>query len=105
MKDAIAPAGFVRPKRHVRLLHKYVALFAVVVCVALLGYGALDIWFIYRDQTASLTRAQTAQAEAAATTIGRFVAEIEGQLGWTVQLPWSADSVEQHRFDALRLLR
>ena len=105
MSEAVAPAGVARPTRRGRLLHKYIALFAVVVCAALLGYGALDIWFIYRDQTASLARAQTAQAEAAATTIGRFVLEIEGQIGWTVQLPWSADSAEQHRFDALRLLR
>src|SRR5215204_5656641 len=37
--------------------------------------------------------------------VGQFVKEIEGQLGWTVQLPWSASTLEQRRFDALRLLR
>ena len=42
---------------------------------------------------------------AAAAKIGQFVKEIEGQLGWTVQLPWSASTLEQRRFDALRLLR
>ena len=26
-------------------------------------------------------------------------------MGWTAQLPWSAGSIEQRRFDALRLLR
>src|SRR5207244_6036429 len=29
----------------------------------------------------------------------------ESQLGWTTQLPWSASSLENRRFDALRLLR
>src|SRR6185295_6776636 len=37
--------------------------------------------------------------------IGQFVKEIESQLGWTTQLPWSAGSIDQRRFDALRLLR
>ncbi|HEY6602746.1 MAG TPA: GAF domain-containing protein, partial [Xanthobacteraceae bacterium] len=37
--------------------------------------------------------------------IGQFIKEIESQLGWTTQLPWSAGSIEQRRFDALRLLR
>ena len=37
--------------------------------------------------------------------ISQFVKEIESQLGWTTQLPWSAGSIEQRRFDALRLLR
>src|SRR5918911_1608298 len=34
-----------------------------------------------------------------------FIKEIESQLGWTTQLPWSAGPIEQRRFDALRLLR
>jgi Cache domain len=45
------------------------------------------------------------QAEGAAAKIGQFIKEIESQLGWTTQLPWSAGSIEQRRFDALRLLR
>jgi hypothetical protein len=45
------------------------------------------------------------QAEGAATKIGQFIKEIESQLGWTTQLPWTAGSIEQRRFDALRLLR
>src|SRR5262249_5057215 len=44
-------------------------------------------------------------AEAAAAKIGQFIKEIESQLGWTTQLPWSAGSIDQRRFDALRLLR
>jgi Cache domain len=45
------------------------------------------------------------QAEGVAAKIGQFIKEIESQLGWTTQLPWSAGSIEQRRLDALRLLR
>jgi hypothetical protein len=31
--------------------------------------------------------------------------EIESQVGWTTQLSWSAATIEQRRFDGLRLLR
>src|SRR5262249_61332085 len=59
----------------------------------------------YQEHKASLIRIQREQAEAAAAKIGQFIKEIESQLGWTTQLPWSAGSIEQRRFDALRLLR
>ncbi len=50
-------------------------------------------------------RIQREQAEAAAAKIGQFIKEIESQIGWTTQLPWSAGTLEQRRFDGLRLLR
>ena len=88
-----------------RLFTKYVALFVAVVAVALLANGLFEVLFYYREHKASLIRVQHEQAEAAAAKIGQFVKEIESQLGWTTQLPWSAGSIEQRRFDALRLLR
>jgi cache domain-containing protein len=45
------------------------------------------------------------QADTAATTINQFIREIESQVGWTTQLPWSAGTIDQRRFDGLRLLR
>src|ERR671927_314191 len=45
------------------------------------------------------------QAESAAAKIGQFIKEIESQVGWTTQLPWSAGTIDQRRFDGLRLLR
>jgi signal transduction histidine kinase len=92
-----------RPRR--RLFVKYVALFAAVVSVALVLNGGFEIWFSYKEHQAALIRIQREQAEAAAAKIGQFIKEIESQLGWTTQLPWSAGTVEQRRFDALRLLR
>lgn len=88
-----------------RLFTKYVALFVAVVAIALLANGLFEVFFYYREHKAALIRVQHEQAEAAAAKIGQFVKEIESQLGWTTQLPWSAASVEQRRFDALRLLR
>ena len=93
------------PKTRRRLFTKYVALFVAVVCVALLSNGIFDVFFYYQEHKTSLVRIQREQAEAAAAKISQFVKEIESQLGWTTQLPWSAGSIEQRRFDALRLLR
>jgi signal transduction histidine kinase len=88
-----------------RLFRKYVALFVTIVSTALLANGLLDIWFSYQDHKDALIRIQREQAEAAAGKIGQFVKEVEAQLGWTVQLPWSANTIEQRRVDAVRLLR
>jgi len=92
-------------KTRSRLFTKYVALFVAVVGVALLSNGIFEVFFYYREHKTALIRIQHEQAEAAAAKIGQFIKEIESQLGWTTQLPWSAGSIEQRRFDALRLLR
>src|SRR4030081_2580332 len=76
-----------------------------VVGVALLSIGVFEVFFYYREHKTSLIRIQHEQAEAAAAKIGQFVKEIESQLGWTTQLPWSAGSLENRRFDALRLVK
>ncbi len=88
-----------------QLFVKYVALFVTVVSLALLSNGAFEVWFSYNEYKASLVRIQREQAEAAAAKIAQFIKEIESQVGWTTQLPWSAGTVEQRRFDGLRLLR
>ncbi|HYM32691.1 MAG TPA: ATP-binding protein [Candidatus Cybelea sp.] len=93
------------PKVRGRLFRKYVMLFVAVVLVALLANGLFEIWFSYQEHRASLVRIQHEQAVAAAAKIEQFVKEIQSELGWTTQLPWTADTLEQHSFDALRLLR
>src|SRR6201993_4939499 len=94
-----------RGKISSRLFTKYVALFVAVVAVALASNGIFEVFFYYREHKAALIRIQHEQAEAAAAKISQFIKEIESQLGWTTQLPWSAASLESRRFDALRLLR
>jgi signal transduction histidine kinase len=88
-----------------RLFRKYVALFVAVVCVALVTNGLFDIWFSYREQKALLIRIQREQAEATAGRITQFIKEIQGQMAWATQLPWSADTLDEWRFDAVRLMR
>src|SRR5437773_1156893 len=101
--DAAASGVAAGPRIRTRLFAKYVALFVAVVAVALLANGLFEVFFYYREHKASLIRVQHEQAEAAAAKISQFVKEIESQLGWTTQLPWSA--AQDRRFDALRLLR
>jgi len=45
------------------------------------------------------------QAVSMARDIEQFLNEIISQVGWTNQLPWSVGTMDQRRFDALRLLR
>jgi signal transduction histidine kinase len=102
--DGVAPAAGASIVRS-RLFIKYVALFVAVVSLALIANAVFDVYFSYQEQKTSLVRIQREQAEAAAGKIGQFISEIESQVGWTTQLPWSAGTLEQRRFDALRLLR
>ena len=82
-----APTDVPIPKTRRRLFTKYVGLFVAVVSVALLSNGIFDVFFYYQ------IRIQREQAQAAAAKIGQFIKEIESQLGWTTQLPWSAGSI------------
>jgi signal transduction histidine kinase len=93
------------PRPGGRLFRKYVLLFAGVLCAALVVNGLLDIWFSYREQKSLLIRIQRERAELIAAKIDQFIQEIESQVGWTTQLPWSAATMEHRRFDGLRLLR
>src|SRR5436309_13922839 len=96
------PPAATAPKIRGKLFRKYVALFLSVVCIALLTSGLSEIWFSYQEHKASLIRIQREQAEAAATKIGQFIKEIDSQIAWTTQLPWSTGTLEQRRFDGLR---
>src|SRR5215472_15449509 len=88
-----------------RLFFKYALLFVIVVVLALLANGVFEVWFSYREHKGSLIRIQEQQAVAAADKIEEFITQIESQVGWTTQLPWTDGTLDQRRFDALRLLR
>jgi two-component system NtrC family sensor kinase len=45
------------------------------------------------------------RAENTAYVISQFIGEIESQVGWTLQLPLTDATLDQHRFDGMRLLR
>src|SRR5215510_10571544 len=104
MKMHDAPQGAasrpaVLPPPRGQLFRKYVGFFVAVVCAALVANGLLDIWFSFREQNALLMRIQQEQAKSAASKIGQFIKEIEGQLAWATLLPWRADTLDEWRFD------
>jgi hypothetical protein len=53
---------------------------------------------------ALMSRILHMQAENAAHKISQFIQEIESQVGWTLQLPLTDATLDQHRFDGMRLL-
>src|SRR3989442_1883863 len=98
-------------ERHVinrgRLFRKYVALFTLLVSLALLASGIVEIYFTYQENRAALLVLQREKALAAAGKIEQFTKEIERQMGWTTQplLGPPATQMDQRRVDYLRLLR
>src|SRR5215472_12058414 len=88
-----------------RLFFKYTLLFVSVVVVSLFANGGFEVWFSYQEHKGSLISIQQQQAIAAADKIEEFITQIESQVGWTTQLPWTDGTLDQRRFDALRLLR
>lgn len=94
---------FAAPRRS--LLRKYVASFVAVVGIPLVGYTVVGVWFSAVEHRNALVELQRSNAETAAFRITQFVKEIEGQLRWATHFSWSQSSAEQHRIDALRLLR
>src|SRR4029077_15289876 len=88
-----------------RLLTKYPALCVALVVLALLANGGFEVWSSYQEHKGSLIIIQQQQALAAADKIEEFITQIESQVGWTTQLPWTDGTLDQRRFDALRLLR
>jgi hypothetical protein len=79
--------------------------------IALAAAAPLLLWLLVaREQQEREVRAWQIsilrlEAETAATIFGHAINEIVSQIGWTTQLPWSVGTMEQRRFDALRLLR
>jgi len=57
------------------------------------------------DERALLLRILQLRADDTADKIAQFLNATISQIGWTTQLPWSVGTMEQRRFDALRLLQ
>ena len=87
------------------LFAKSLLSFVGLVSIVLLVEGTGNSWLTYKNAREAATRIQAEKAEAAAQRTDQFVAEIERQIGWTTQAQWAAGSVEQRRFDYVRLLR
>ena len=87
------------------MFRKYLLLFIGLVSAALLINASIEVAFNYRENLIILERLQQEKADAAAQQIAQFIGEIERQVGWTTQGQWAAGSIDQRRFDYVRLLR
>ncbi|WP_439392483.1 cache domain-containing protein [Bradyrhizobium sp. PMVTL-01] len=87
------------------LFCKYFATLFVAAVVPLILGAAVEASFGYRDQRRQISAVLQADARAASDRIEAFTDGIRDQLGWMVQLPWSAGDDAQHKIDALRLLQ
>jgi adenylate cyclase len=93
------------PRPRTSLFWKYFRTIFAAVVAPLLIAGGSEAWLGYHDERARLNDILDAEARLAAVKIEDVIDAIRDQLGWTVQLPWSEESGERHRLDALRLLR
>jgi signal transduction histidine kinase len=98
---AAAPRGRVR----MALSYKFALAFIGLVSLVLIVNGAVNMWLSYGEAKDSAVRVQQEKAQAAAERIEQFVGEIEQQIGWTTHAQWSAGSLDQRRYDFVRLLR
>ena len=72
----------------------------------MLGSGLIDVYFWYQEQKRALGAVQQEKALAAAAKIEQFIKEIERQVAWAAEAQIGAPpTLEQRRFDYLRLLR
>jgi signal transduction histidine kinase len=104
-RSGAPPSGIGASIVRSRLFFKYTLLFVTLVVLALVANGGFEVWFSYQEHKGSLIGIQEQQAVAAADKIEEFITQIESQVGWTTQLPWTDGTLDQRRFDALRLLR
>src|SRR5258705_12549707 len=90
--------------RRRRLFWKYVFFFSLLVTVALLASGLVEIYFSYQESKEVLSALQREKAQAAAVRIEGFITEIEHQMGWVTQpRAVAAAPLEQRRFRFYRL--
>jgi len=86
---------------------RYAALVAVLLAVALIASGSVEIWVSHRDRLTALETLQREKAQGAADAVSRFVEDILRNLGWVTLASPQADGsgLEGRRLDLLKLLR
>ena len=77
----------------------------LLVTVALMFNGAVNMALSFREATASAIEVQREKALAASERVVQFIEGIETQIGWTTRAEWSRVSLDQRRYDFIRLLR
>ena len=77
----------------------------LLVTVALLFNGAVNMALSYREALAAASEVQREKAQAASERVIQFFDGIETQMGWTTRAEWARATLEQRRYDFIRLLR
>ncbi len=90
-----------------RLFRKYVVIFFGLVGSVLIVNGAMEIYFSYQANKATLVRVQGEKAETAATRIEEFIHEIVTAIAWTAQSAYlpAGEAPRQRYLNYLWLLR
>src|SRR5262252_8206154 len=84
------------------LFGKYVISFVGLIVILLVVNGGLGSWFMYRDTTDLLVKAQSEKANATVQRIEQFVSEVERQISWATRA--SSATPDQRRADYTLLL-
>jgi two-component system NtrC family sensor kinase len=87
------------------LARKFALAFVGLVTGVLLLNGAMTLWLAWQESERATLAAHQDKAAAAAERIIQFIGGIERELGWTTRIEWSGLSLEQRRYDFIRLLR
>jgi signal transduction histidine kinase len=90
-----------------RLFRKYVVIFFGLVSGVLIASGAMEIYFSYQGNKATLVRVQSEKAEMAATRIEEFMHGIVTAIAWTARSAYlpGDEAPRQRHLDFLWLLR
>jgi signal transduction histidine kinase len=87
------------------LFRKYVVYLVALVSTALVVSGVVGLYFTYKESKTARLNLQREKANAAASRIETYIAEINRQLGWTRFADASDGSLERRRVEYLKLLR
>ncbi|WP_372623568.1 ATP-binding protein [Falsiroseomonas sp.] len=94
-----------RLRRTLSLTQRLILSFLGLVTAVLVVNGSISMWFAYREATEAAVRFAQEKADAAADRVAQFVTELEQQMGWTARADWARVTMEQRRYDFIRLLR
>jgi signal transduction histidine kinase len=98
--DSVPHKGLFRRRG---IFSKFVVSFVGLVVLVLVVNGGLETWFMYRETTQILAKAQSEKATATANRIDQFLSDIERQISWATRA--SSTTVEQRRSDYALLLQ
>lgn len=76
-----------------------------LVTIALVATGAANMWLSYTRATEAAVGVQRDKALVAAERVAQFIGELESQIGWTTGTEWGRNSLDERRYDFIRLLR